>query len=168
MAQFPTYWFIRPRYIHLPFGIGKPSILTLRIHKSLQQTWNMPCNYIGVSKNRATPKSFILIGFSIIKPSILGHPYFWKHPIHCNSCPFIPPFIAVAMPCRFVSVPFESWPRPTTPRSPRLRIPTARSVRPTQFLPWKKVRWKHLKLERKNKTVDAHKSYQTMRYDIVS
>ena len=27
-----------------------------------------------------TPKSSILIGFSIIKPSILGYPYFWKHP----------------------------------------------------------------------------------------
>ena len=27
------------------------------------------------------PKSFILIGFSIYyKPSILGYPYFWKHP----------------------------------------------------------------------------------------
>ena len=27
-----------------------------------------------------TPKSSILIGFSIKKPSILGYPYVWKHP----------------------------------------------------------------------------------------
>ena len=36
---------------------------------------------IGVSKNRGTPKSSILIGFSInYKPSILWYPYFWQHP----------------------------------------------------------------------------------------
>ena len=37
---------------------------------------------VGVSKNNGTPKSSILIGFSIInyKPSILEYPYFWKHP----------------------------------------------------------------------------------------
>ena len=36
---------------------------------------------IGVSKNNGTPKSSILIGFSIINHPFLGtHPYFWKHP----------------------------------------------------------------------------------------
>ena len=38
---------------------------------------------MGVSKNRGTPKSSILIGFSWVfhyKPFILGYPYFWKHP----------------------------------------------------------------------------------------
>ena len=36
---------------------------------------------MGVSKNRGTPKSSILIGFSIIiRPSILGYTYFWKQP----------------------------------------------------------------------------------------
>ena len=35
---------------------------------------------MGVSENSGTPKSSILIGFSIYKPSILGYPYFWKHP----------------------------------------------------------------------------------------
>ena len=34
---------------------------------------------LGVSKNRGTPKSSILIGFSLIYPSILGYHYFWKH-----------------------------------------------------------------------------------------
>ena len=35
-----------------------------------------------VSENSGTPKSSILIGFSIIfTETILGaHPYFWKHP----------------------------------------------------------------------------------------
>ena len=31
---------------------------------------------MDVSKNSRTPKSFILIGFSIVKPSILGYPNF--------------------------------------------------------------------------------------------
>ena len=35
---------------------------------------------MGVSKNRGTPKSSILIGFFHHKPSILGYHYFWKHP----------------------------------------------------------------------------------------
>ena len=35
---------------------------------------------MGVSKNRGTPKSSILIGFYHYKPSILGYPYFWKYP----------------------------------------------------------------------------------------
>ncbi len=30
-------------------------------------------------KNRGTPKSSILIGFSTINPSIFRYPYFWKH-----------------------------------------------------------------------------------------
>ena len=41
---------------------------------------NQKCElYMDVSENSGTPKSSILIGFSI-KPSILGYPYFWKHP----------------------------------------------------------------------------------------
>ena len=35
---------------------------------------------MGGSKNRGTPKSSILIGVFHYKPSILGYPYFWKHP----------------------------------------------------------------------------------------
>ena len=35
---------------------------------------------MGVSKNRGTPKSSILIGFSIINHPFWGYPYFWKHP----------------------------------------------------------------------------------------
>ena len=40
-------------------------------------------DHMGVSLNGGTPKSSILIGFSKVfhyKPSILGYPYFWKHP----------------------------------------------------------------------------------------
>ena len=36
--------------------------------------------YMGVSKNNGTPKSSILIGFSIINHPFWGNPIFWKHP----------------------------------------------------------------------------------------
>ena len=43
---------------------------------------------MDVSENSGTPKSFILIGFSNInKPSILGYPYFWKHPYNQHLSP---------------------------------------------------------------------------------
>ena len=43
---------------------------------------------MGVSKNRGTPKSSILIGGSIINHPFLGRfsPYFWKHPDDVNVC----------------------------------------------------------------------------------
>ena len=41
---------------------------------------------MDVSENSRTPKSSILIGFSIVKPSILGYPYFRKPPyLHSTS-----------------------------------------------------------------------------------
>ena len=53
---------------------------------------------IGVSKNNGTPKSSILIVFHY-KPSILGYPYFWKHPNgpkeNCLFPPQPPPTIGV-------------------------------------------------------------------------
>ena len=39
---------------------------------------------MGVSKNNGTPKSSILKRAFHYKPSILGHPYFWKHPYVCR------------------------------------------------------------------------------------
>ena len=38
---------------------------------------------MGVSENNGTPKSSILIGFSIINNPFWGYPYFWKHPYGC-------------------------------------------------------------------------------------
>ena len=35
---------------------------------------------MGVSKNRGTPKSSILIGVSIINYPFWGYSYVWKHP----------------------------------------------------------------------------------------
>ncbi len=35
---------------------------------------------MGISKNRGTPKSSIFNRVFHYKPSILGYPYFWKHP----------------------------------------------------------------------------------------
>ena len=46
--------------------------------KHLKQKKNLP--QMGVSLNGGTPKSSILIGFLQFSPSILGYPYFWKHP----------------------------------------------------------------------------------------
>ena len=45
--------------------------------------WGKFCRALnmGVSKNRGTPKSSILIGFSLINHPFLGYPYFWKHPL---------------------------------------------------------------------------------------
>ena len=37
-------------------------------------------HHLGVSKNNGTPKSSILIGFSIINYPFWGTPIFWKHP----------------------------------------------------------------------------------------
>ena len=60
---------------------------------------------MGVSKNMGTPKSSILIDLSTIrvpifyyKPSILGYPYFWKHPylFHKFSLPDSSQLIALA------------------------------------------------------------------------
>ena len=40
---------------------------------------------MGVSKNRGTPNSPILIGFAIINHPFWGTTFFWKHPyIYCN------------------------------------------------------------------------------------
>ena len=39
---------------------------------------------MGVSKNRDTPESSILIGFSIINHPFWGYHYFWKHPYIFN------------------------------------------------------------------------------------
>ena len=53
-------------------------------------TFGILACYMGVSKNRGTPKSSILIGVFHYKPSILGYPYFWKHPyiqMHTLSIP---------------------------------------------------------------------------------
>ena len=57
-------------------GQGAPEMMEGRRVSSVQGApgWLFD---MGVSKNNGTPKSSILIGFSL---SILGYPYFWKHP----------------------------------------------------------------------------------------
>ena len=47
---------------------------------SLMQCKDMSSVYMGVSKNRGTPKSSILIGFPIINRPFWGTPIFRKHP----------------------------------------------------------------------------------------
>ena len=43
--------------------------------------WN---HQLDISKNSGTPKSSILIGFSIINHGFWGDLYFWKHPTVVN------------------------------------------------------------------------------------
>ena len=43
--------------------------------------WKYTKQYMDVSENRCTPKSSILIGFSIINHPFLGYPYFLETPI---------------------------------------------------------------------------------------
>ena len=48
---------------------------------------------MDVSENSGTPKSSILNHFNRVfhyKPSILGYPYFWKHPYQCSITPLHP------------------------------------------------------------------------------
>ena len=53
--------------------------------------WKMMEVYMGVSKNRATPKPSTLIGFSIINHPFWGFsPYFWKHPYLPGHHPAMP------------------------------------------------------------------------------
>ncbi len=51
--------------------------------KKIQQYW-----YMVVSKNNGTPKSSILIGFSIINHPFLGTPIFGNHHILVDTCFF--------------------------------------------------------------------------------
>ena len=55
-----------------------------KITKQVLQPWNvlLTKNYMDVSQNNGTPKSSILIGFSIIFTIHFGGktPYFWKYP----------------------------------------------------------------------------------------
>ena len=56
----------------------------LSLHQELPAHWDrggaITKDDLGVSKNRGTRKSSILIGFSIINHPFWGYPYFWKHP----------------------------------------------------------------------------------------
>ena len=59
----------------------KANVNSLRLNFSMKQTytWMFP-------ENSGTPKSSILIGFSIINHLFWGKiPYFWKHPHHITS-----------------------------------------------------------------------------------
>ena len=69
---------LRKKYISKSHGA--------KVSKQKPLGWKLVSNkktlgiYMDVSENSGTLKSSILIGFSIFKPSILGYPYFWKHP----------------------------------------------------------------------------------------
>ena len=88
-----TPWWWTPGELRVPrmrFGLGSSQICSRRIFKILGR-------YVGVSKNRGTPKSSIFNRVFYYKPSILGYPYIWKHLCICTvfigsftfSCSFI-------------------------------------------------------------------------------
>ncbi len=72
--------------VHIDVGYPEsPSKAMLRMWKP--RLVEMTLAHIDVSENRCTTKSSILIGCSWVfpyKPSILGYPYFWKHPSRRN------------------------------------------------------------------------------------
>ena len=49
-------------------------------HKPLKHARHLIDKKRGVSENNGTPKSSLLIGFSLINHPFCGYPYFWKHP----------------------------------------------------------------------------------------
>ena len=63
----------------LPFGSRESFTWILR-KTILCLVLDFQVIHMGVSKNRGTPKSSILIGFSIINHPFWGYPYFRKHP----------------------------------------------------------------------------------------
>ena len=67
-------------YFHLTFLSRKWSQILVGCDWKKRKAQRLKVD-MGVSENRCgTPKSFILIGFSIIKFIHFGYPYFWKHP----------------------------------------------------------------------------------------
>ena len=82
-----------------PFVLFMTFLVFLLVHKST--SWNHPVwhHEIGVSKNRGTPKSSILIGFSLI-----NHP-FWGTPIFGNTQMFLG-FLGWVAP----TFPLQPWP----------------------------------------------------------
>ena len=122
---------------------------------TLRYPWYIHVNnvYMDVSKNSGTPKSSILIRVVHYKPSILGSPYFWKHPyrdyiinlfeVSLLSNHIFPSGSQRKKTFRFdcgikISPPFRSFLRFPSPRAP-----SACAHRGLWWLPhkWMKGRW---------------------------
>ena len=87
--------FTKHPFINGCLGFQEPFMSTLNLGAQVWKFWNLAeakgfslkrretwfvLTHMGVSKNNGTPKSSILIGFSIINHPFWGTPYFWKHP----------------------------------------------------------------------------------------
>ena len=84
----PIRWWHTPYHLQ-PFTFEPEKSIDLNLTKQLhpfQRPWiESPISkpgYMDVSKNSGTPKSSILIGFSILNHPFWGngYSYFWKHP----------------------------------------------------------------------------------------
>ena len=81
-------WMVR-RLLHVPFGF-RPMF---RCYISFRERSSY-CEYMDVSKNNGTPKSSILVGFSLINHPFWGTPIFgntMKHPYTYISSIFVEP-----------------------------------------------------------------------------
>ena len=84
--------FRRPRQFHAAVQSGNQDVAAWRaLSRTAVQSlrhFKVPGVYIlGVSKNRCTRKSSILIGFSMINHPFWGFsPHFWKHPYTQCGC----------------------------------------------------------------------------------
>ena len=77
MCSNSAFFFFRPDSRRHPLRFHE--LHRLFVVKAWGIKQNIIDNHMGVSKNRGTPKSSILIGFPLYKPPILGYPYFWKY-----------------------------------------------------------------------------------------
>ena len=77
--------FLCPHFLLLRFEVvivNMAEVVPLIFFTAMFLPWDS-WKYMDVSENSGTPKSSIVIGFSMVfhyKPSMLGYPYFWKHP----------------------------------------------------------------------------------------
>ena len=74
--------------VYLEFGVVL-QLEVIMIYTDQSRWAKLPRGqYLGVSENNGTPKSSHFNRIFHYKPSILGYPYFWKHPfretIGCN------------------------------------------------------------------------------------
>ena len=108
----PHTWVVFMPYITLdnqgPFFIAQIDIDLLSRHPKQQKNTAFlkeSVHYMGVSENRGTPKSSILIGFSIINHRFWGTPIFGNTHIHSTKI-----------------IPTSGSPRPSEPKPPSLLV----------------------------------------------
>ena len=78
--KLPINW-CRMSSINSITGFIHGMFYSTKLNIQMFETTTQTPPHLGVSKNNCTPKSSILIGFSILFFIHFGYPYFWKHHI---------------------------------------------------------------------------------------